>query len=80
MFQLFVQFVDEREKFLAVRFLAYRMAKVFNMFVKVHAKARIRRDLPPREGRLSAILLWGKKKNLTYLRPTEVRHNAPRHS
>lgn len=37
MFQLFVQFVDEREKFLAVRFLAYRMAKVFDVFVEIHA-------------------------------------------
>ena len=37
MFQLFVQFVDEREKFLAIRFLAYRMAKLFDVFVEIHA-------------------------------------------
>ena len=78
MFEFFVQLVHQGEKFLAVRFLAYRMAKVFDVFVEVHTQSPNSRTFVAQAGRLFAILLWGRNKNLTYSRPAEVRHNAPR--
>lgn len=77
MFEFLVELVDQRKEFLAVRFLAYRMAKVFDMFVEIQTQSPNSRFVA-REGKLSAILLWGKKTNLTYPRIREVRHNAPR--
>lgn len=61
MFEFFVQLVHQGEKFVPVRLLAYRMAKVFDVFVEIHTQGPNSRFVA-REGKLSAILLWGKKK------------------
>ena len=36
-FEFFVEFLDQREEFLPIRFLADRMAKLFDVFVEIHA-------------------------------------------